>query len=115
MISKKEYDEWFRQFWTLTGASTRDHPSPFPLELAYRLVRMFSFVDDVVLDPFCGTGTTMVAAMRCGRHSLGVEIDEKYVAMASRRIEHEASSFLQRVKFEILDVKNLTSSPFVFP
>lgn len=115
MISKKEYDEWFRQFWTLTGASTRDHPAPFPLELAYRLVRMFSFVDDVVLDPFCGTGTTMVAAMRCGRHSIGVEIDEKYVAMASRRITHEASSLLQNAKFEIVDVKNLPSSPLIFP
>ncbi len=115
MITKKEYDEWFRQFWTLTGASTRDHPAPFPLELAYRLVRMFSFVDDIVLDPFCGAGTTMVAAMRCGRHSIGVEIDEKYVAMASRRINQEAGSLLEKIKVEIVDVKNLTSSPLVFP
>ena len=72
MIQKEEFGEWFRQFWNITGASTRDHPAPFPLELAYRLVRMFSFVGDTVLDPFCGTGTTMVAALKAGRNSVWV-------------------------------------------
>ena len=51
-IEKKDYDEWFQQFWNIPGASTKKHPAPFPLELAYRLVRMFSFAGDTVLDPF---------------------------------------------------------------
>ncbi len=73
-LDKKSFERWFQQIWTLIGASTRQHPAPFPLELATRLVRMFSFVGDTVLDPFCGTGTTMVAAVRAERNSIGVEI-----------------------------------------
>ncbi|HEX9020051.1 MAG TPA: site-specific DNA-methyltransferase, partial [Nitrospirota bacterium] len=69
MINKDDYTKWFRQFWTITGASTKNHPAPYPLELANRLVRMFSFHGDTVLDPFCGTGTTMLAAMKAGRNS----------------------------------------------
>jgi len=91
-MTKREYNEWFRQIWTLTGASTRVHPAPFPLELAYRLVRMFSFVGDIVLDPFCGSGTTMVAAMKCGRSSIGIDIDPTYCRLAGRRLAQEASS-----------------------
>src|SRR5581483_5430676 len=59
VISTEKHKEWFQQIWTgLTGASTRHHPAPYPLELAERLIRMFSFVGDTVLDPFLGTGTT---------------------------------------------------------
>jgi len=94
MIDKKEYNEWFQQFWTITGASTKEHPAPFPLELAYRLVRMFSFHGDTVLDPFCGTGTTMLAAAKAERNSIGVEIDPHYCQMAMRRLtEHSGSLF----------------------
>ncbi len=85
-ISKKDFQKWFRQFWRLSGASTRDHPAPFSLELAYRLVRMFSFVGDVVLDPFCGTGTTLAAALKAGRHSIGVDVDPDYCLMALERL-----------------------------
>ena len=66
VISAAEHHEWFRQIWTIPGASTRQHPAPYPRELATRLVRMFSFVGDTVLDPFLGTGTTSVAAVRAG-------------------------------------------------
>jgi modification methylase len=89
MIGKEDFATWFRQFWTITGASTRNHPAPYPFELAYRLVRMFSFWGDTVLDPFCGTGTTMLAAMKCGRNSIGVEIDEEYCRMALLRLRTE--------------------------
>lgn len=92
MIDKNDYSEWFRQFWNMTGASTKNHPAPFPLELAYRLVRMFSFWGDTVLDPFCGTGTTMIAAMKCQRNSIGIDIDDKYCSMALRRIEVEKNN-----------------------
>jgi site-specific DNA-methyltransferase (adenine-specific) len=88
-IEKKDYDEWFRQSWNITGASTKNHPAPFPIELAYRLVRMFSFFGDTVLDPFCGTGTTMIAAMKCDRNSIGIEIDSEYCRMAAERIKKE--------------------------
>jgi len=79
--------EWFQQVWSLGGASTREHPAPFPLALAERLVRMFSFVGDTVLDSFMGTGTTNLAASRWGRNSVGVEIEPSYFAFARRRLE----------------------------
>lgn len=86
MIAKEDFDRWFQQTWTLTGASTKEHPAPFPLELADRLVRMFSFVGDTVCDPFTGTGTTLVAAAQARRNAVGTEIDPQYVALAERRL-----------------------------
>jgi site-specific DNA-methyltransferase (adenine-specific) len=86
MIDKERFDEWFRQIWTLTGASTKHHPAPFPLDLADRLVRMFSFAGDTVLDPFVGTGTTLVAAAAAGRNAIGVEIDPAYARLARERL-----------------------------
>jgi DNA modification methylase len=88
-ISKEEFNRWFQQIWNITGASTKQHPAPFPLELATRLVRMFSFSGDTVLDPFCGSGTTMVAAFRTGRNSIGIEIDPEYCRMAARYLKAE--------------------------
>jgi site-specific DNA-methyltransferase (adenine-specific) len=92
-ISKKDYAEWFRQIWNIPGAPARNHPAPFPLELAYRLVRMFSFHGDTILDPFCGSGTTMLAALKANRNSVGVEIDPQYCHYAFTRMQREASSF----------------------
>ncbi len=88
-LTKQEHQAWFQQVWTLNGASTRDHPAPYPEELARRLVRMFSFTGDTVLDPFMGLGTTLLAAARCGRNSIGVEIEPNYVKKAEARLEHE--------------------------
>jgi site-specific DNA-methyltransferase (adenine-specific) len=68
------------------GASTKGHPAPFPLELATRLVKMFSFYGDTVVDPFCGSGTTMLAAYNTGRNSVCAEIEEKYCRMAAERM-----------------------------
>lgn len=91
-LSKDEHSRWFRSFWhDVPGASTREHPAPYPEELAYRLIRMFSFVDDTVLDPFAGTGTTTVAADRAGRNSIGIEIDPDYFKQAASRIKHVVS------------------------
>lgn len=88
VIPADQHHQWFQQIWQgLGGASTKEHPAPYPLELAERLIKMFSFVGDVVLDPFMGTGTTCVAASRCGRDSIGVEIDSHYFAMAKRRLQ----------------------------
>ena len=96
LIDKKEYNKWFQQFWQITGASTREHPAPYPLELAYRLVRMFSFVGDTVLDPFCGTGTTMVAALKAERNSIGIEIDPDYCRIAVSRFNSENATLFSK-------------------
>jgi site-specific DNA-methyltransferase (adenine-specific) len=101
-ISKEEFDKWFQQIWNITGASTKQHPAPFPLELATRLVRMFSFTGDTVVDMFCGSGTTMVAALRTGRNSIGVEIDPDYCRMAARYLKAENADLFStsRLQFE---------------
>ncbi len=92
VIPEEHHRNWFQQIWSgLTGASTRHHPAPYPLELAARLVRMFSFVGDTVLDPFLGTGTTALASALFGRNSVGYEIDPKYFADARRRISGKVS------------------------
>ncbi len=102
MISKEEYGKWFQQFWNITGASTREHPAPFPLELAYRLVRMFSFSGDTVIDPFCGSGTTMVAAMKTGRNSIGIDIDPEYCKMTEERLRKENSDMFSSATLEFI-------------
>ena len=98
MIDKKDFDRWFQQIWNLPGASLKHHPAPFPLELASRLVRMFSFVEDTVLDPFCGTGTTMVAAFKHQRNSIGVEVDPEYCRMAARYLKAESSNLFSKAE-----------------
>lgn len=95
-IRKDAFNVWFQQIWTITGASTKEHPAPFPIELANRLVRMFSFVGDTVLDPFCGTGTTMIAALRAGRNSIGVEIDPEYCRMTAGHLKAETSNLFSK-------------------
>jgi DNA modification methylase len=87
LIPEDKFQLWFQQIWTgVTGASTRHHPAPYPLELATRLVRMFSFVGDTVLDPFSGTATTSLAAAQCGRNSTGAEVDPDYFDYACKRL-----------------------------
>ena len=101
VISADNYQRWFRQVWSdISGASSRDHPAPYPEELAERLVRMFSFAGDVVLDPFLGTGTTAVAAARWGRNSIGVEIDPGYMDLAESRLQHESSDMFRQMTIE---------------
>ncbi|MCH8217809.1 MAG: site-specific DNA-methyltransferase, partial [Planctomycetes bacterium] len=79
--------EWFQQILTLGGASTRVHPAPFPLQLAERMVRMFSFVGDTVLDPFMGSATSNCAAAKWGRNSVGFEIEASYFERAVERVQ----------------------------
>ncbi|TWT64298.1 DNA-methyltransferase [Rubinisphaera italica] len=94
VIPEAKHREWFQQIWSgVTGASTKNHPAPYPLELAERLVKMFSFVGDTVLDPFLGTGTTTLAALRNGRNSIGYEIDASYLSMAKKRIKDSVGMF----------------------
>ena len=92
LLTKEEMQAWFSSFWTdIKGASTRDgHPAPYPPDLAERLIRMFSFAGDTILDPFLGTGSTSIAAVRAGRNSIGNEIEPTYLDIARIRIREEA-------------------------
>jgi len=108
-ISKEEFDLWFRQFWHIPGASTRKHPAPFPEELAARLVRMFSFAGDTVLDPFLGTGTTMLAAAQYGRNSVGVEVDEEYFLSAQQRFR-SAMKLWSHASLELASAETLAAA-----
>ena len=92
MLTKDEMKAWFRSIWSdLRGASTRQgHPAPFPVELAERLIKMFSFAGDTVLDPFAGTGSTSQAAIISGRNSIANEIEAAYVEIARQRIADAA-------------------------
>jgi modification methylase len=88
VISEQQHREWSQQIWQgLTGASTKNHPAPYPVELAERLIRMFSFVGDTVLDPFMGTASTNIAASRWGRNSIGIEVDPLYFENACQRLD----------------------------
>ncbi len=92
MLSKREMQAWWRSIWTDNkGASTQlGHPAPFPVELADRLIRMFSFAGDIVLDPFAGTGSVSLAALGTGRNSIANEIEPSYLEIASRRLTEAA-------------------------
>ena len=93
-LDKQDFQNWFSQIWEMPGASTKNgHPAPFPIELANRLVKMFSFVGDTVLDPFSGSGTTMLAAINNGRNSIGVETEAYYCDYSIRRIEYSQTLF----------------------
>lgn len=93
-IGKEDFQNWFSQIWDMPGASTRNgHPAPFPMELATRLIKMFSFVGDTVLDPFCGSGTTILAAKNSERNSVGIETEEFYCNHAIRRLESHRNVF----------------------
>jgi modification methylase len=92
MLTKEEMQGWLRSSWSdIRGASTRKgHPAPYPVELAERLIKLFSFAGDTVLDPFLGTGSTALAAISTGRNSIGVEIESAYLKIAQERLVRDA-------------------------
>jgi site-specific DNA-methyltransferase (adenine-specific) len=90
MLTKEEMQGWLRSCWTdLPGASTTrsKHPAPYPIELAERLIKLFSFAGDTVLDPFLGTASTVAAAIRSGRNSIGIEVESSYLEAGRRNVE----------------------------
>lgn len=87
-IEREQFIEWTNGVWTFNGENRKKigHPAPFPVELPRRCIKLFSFEEDIVLDPFLGSGSTLIAALEEGRHGIGVEIDSSYVELAIKRI-----------------------------
>ena len=92
-ITKQEFMEWTNGLWTFSGESKKrvGHPAPFPIELPRRCIKLFSFVGDVVLDPFVGSGTTLIASYLENRKGIGVDIDKKYCQLTKKRLAEEAN------------------------
>ena len=92
-ITKQEFMDWTNGVWTFNGQSKKGaggHPAPFPIELPRRCIKLFSFVGDTILDPFLGSGSTLIASYLHGRKGIGVDIDEKYCDIAVNRLRQEA-------------------------
>jgi DNA modification methylase len=87
-IERDDFLEWTKSIWTFPAESAKKigHPAPFPVELPYRLIQLYSFENEVVLDPFMGSGQTAIAAMRAGRNFIGYELNADYVKLANKRI-----------------------------
>jgi site-specific DNA-methyltransferase (adenine-specific) len=88
-IARQEFMDWTNGLWTFNGESKKrtGHPAPFPVELPRRCIKLFSFVGDTVLDPFMGSGTTLVAAAGCGRTAVGIEMEKRFCALARARLK----------------------------
>jgi len=88
-ISKEEFLEFTKSVWTFSAesASKVGHPAPFPIELPYRLIQLYSFENDIVLDPFMGSGQTAIASLKTNRYYVGYEINKDYVKLAEKRIK----------------------------
>lgn len=92
-LTKRQRSEWFRGYWELTPERQNDHVAKFPVELPERLIRMYTFVGETVLDPFLGSGTTCLAASRAGRNSVGVETNPEFRPVMTRRLGVEQGLF----------------------
>ena len=92
-ITKEEFIEWTNGMWTFPGESPKNvnHPAPFPRELPKRCIKLFSFREEVILDPFAGSGTTLIEAINNKRHAWGLEIDPEYIKNSLTRIVKECS------------------------
>jgi len=93
-ITKEEFMQWTNGLWVFNGESKKriGHPAPFPKELPYRAIKLFSYENDLIFDPFTGSGTTLIVAENTRRRSIGVEIDHTYCELAKNRILNEVGS-----------------------
>jgi site-specific DNA-methyltransferase (adenine-specific) len=99
-ISKAQFQEWTNGVWSFSGESKKrvGHPTPFPVELPKRCIKLFSFVGDIILDPFLGSGTTLIACLQTGRRGIGIEIDRGYCEIAKQRIIDEGKIYQARLE-----------------
>jgi site-specific DNA-methyltransferase (adenine-specific) len=106
-LSKEEWNEYFNGHWNFNGERQTEHLAMFPEELPKRLIKMFSFVGDTVLDPFLGSGTTMLAAKNLGRNSIGYEINPDFLNIIKKKIGIDETKLFENHKFEILKQESL--------
>ena len=101
-ITKQEFMDWTNGVWTFTGESKKriGHPAPFPVELPRRCIKLFSFVGDTILDPFLGSGSTLLACLQTQRRGIGVEIDKNYSELATKRLVSEGQ--INQLKLELV-------------
>ncbi len=97
-ITKEQFMEWTKSIWTMNAVSARriGHPAPFPEELPYRLIQLYSFKDDIILDPFMGSGTTAVSAIKSERNFVGYDTNQEYITLAESRL----MPFLKQAKIK---------------
>jgi len=102
-ISREEFLEFTKSVWTFPAESARKigHPAPFPVELPYRLIQLYTYEGEVVLDPFVGSGQAAIAAIKTKRHYEGYDIDEEYVKLAERRIRGFSIEFNSPKLFDL--------------
>lgn len=98
-MSRQEFLELTKSVWTFSAESARKvgHPAPFPVDLPYRLIQLYTYKDDIVLDPFCGSGSAFVAAIKADRHFVGYDIDPNYVKMSEKRISEAREQKLRQI------------------
>ena len=121
-LSKDEWNQYFYGHWNFSGEKQNQHLAPFPEELPKRLIKMFSFVGDTILDPFLGSGTTSLAALNLSRNSIGYEINPEYQDLIKRRLQKNLSVFDNETKIEFIDqqfenvdfIKEIKNLPYVF-
>lgn len=121
-MTKEEWNTFFQGHWNFSGARQNGHIAMFPEELPRRLIKMFSFVDDVVLDPFLGSGTTSLAAMNLERNSVGYEINKEFIPIIKERLSVKAPNMLQKTRFKFsrqrpisVDLQNeIKKLPYIF-
>lgn len=96
-IKKEEFLEWTKSVWTFPAVSAKQigHPAPFPEELPHRLIQLYTFKDDVILDPFVGSGTACLSAIKDKRNYVGYDIDPEYIKLAEKRISNYTSQLQQ--------------------
>ena len=102
-ITREEFLEYTKSIWRFPAESAKKvgHPAPFPVELPYRCIQLYTFEEDVVLDPFCGVGTTCIAALKTKRHYIGIDINEEYVEKAQERINRFKEKFLKQTQLKL--------------
>lgn len=93
-IDREDFKQWTTGIWTFKGESRRKigHPAPFPVELPYRCIELLSYEQDTILDPFMGSGSTLIAALRANRKGIGIDIEKKYCEIAKNRLLDEIYS-----------------------
>ncbi len=90
-IKRDEFLQWTKSIWRFPAVNAKriGHPAPFPIELPHRLINLYSYCGDIVLDPFCGSGTTFIAAVQNGRKYIGYDVEEKYVILSKNRLSNQ--------------------------